>query len=88
MALTDQENEQLNKLQAKAGAGLSDQELRNIEGRIRNLYNYDEAFKALMIWQSHADMLREVVRDNAVLVNEMRRLRKFEKAALDKEPPG
>ena len=86
--LTDQEEQQLMKLQEKAKQGIDDKELSNIENRVNDLYDYGDAVKALGIWNRHCEKLKEIARDNGVLVREIKRLRKeLDKSSSDDQQP-
>jgi len=84
MTLTTHEQDQLTILLAKK-THTNGRWLDDVERRVRNVYNYDDSFKALMIWQKHADILQEVIRDNRDLIGEVKRLQKYEKLVADQE---
>ena len=84
MTLTTTEQDQLNVLLAKKTHS-SDRWLDDVRRRVSNVYNYNDSFKALMIWQKHSDMLQEVIRDNRDLIGEVERLKKYEKMVAKTE---
>ena len=87
MNLSDEEKAELERLKAKQEQGYSDRWLESIQRRVKDLYNYRQAFSALKIWQEHADRLAEVIRDNRALVDEVNRLKVYEKRVAELEGP-
>ena len=76
MALSEKEARQLEKLKQKEAEAITELDLEKMDENIEALFQYQDAFAALMIWNRFCAQLTTLSKDNAVLIREVRRLRK------------
>jgi len=75
MSLNERETKLLNDLIIKESQPLTNEDLVIMDRNIDSLYEYQEAFKSLMIWNRFSEQLSTLAEDNAKLIREIRRLR-------------
>jgi hypothetical protein len=78
MALSEREAKMLEELKQREAEALDDKDLERIEANIENLFQYQDAFAALMVWNQFASHLSTLAKDNSLLVREVKRLRENE----------
>ena len=76
MALSEREAKLLEDLKLKEAQSLTEEDLQIMDRNIESLFDYQEAFKSLMIWNKFSNQLSTLAEDNAKLIREVRRLRK------------
>ena len=75
MALSEREAKMLEDLKKKEAESLSEADLERMDENIENLFQYKDAFEALMVWRQFASQLTTLAQDNSLLVREIRRMR-------------